>query len=172
MRKNWSVAYLLFQCVFFSGLLNLGEKLAHASNVLPTVRGLSDRANCSHAYNRGQMKDAVHAYDSGLEGTTHSKVVSGVPGGPTTGGPASIEFAIAPIENDRPSYNKAIFVRSDEEGKYKVSLPSGKYWLGPKAKALDPINYAPGSFSVSEEIVVVEQGTFTKIDVFQVGYAP
>lgn len=118
------------------------------------------------------MKDAVQAYDSGLEGTTHSKVVSGVPGGPTTGGPASIEFAIAPIENDSPSYKKAVFVKSDKAGKYKISLPPGKYWIGPKAKALDPINFTAGAFSFSEKIVVVEQGTFTQVDLFEVGYAP
>jgi hypothetical protein len=118
------------------------------------------------------MRTAVHTVDSGLEGNTHSKVMSGVPGGPTTGGPASIEFAIAPIENDAPAYRKALFVKSDKAGKYKISLPPGKYWIGPKAKALDPINYAAGAFSFSEKIVVVEQGTFTHVDLSEVGYAP
>jgi hypothetical protein len=118
------------------------------------------------------MKNAVQTSDSGLEGTTHLKVMSGVPGGRSTERPASVEFAIAPIENDKPSYSRSVFIKSNEQGKFKLSLPPGKYWLGPKSKALDPLNYSPGSFSVSEEIVVVEEGTFTKIDLFQLGYAP
>ena len=118
------------------------------------------------------MKDAVQTSDSGLEGNTHSKIMSGVPGGLTSVRPASVEFAIAPVENDKPSYSRSVFIKSDEQGNFKVSLPPGKYWLGPKGKALDPVNYAPASFSVSEETVVVKQGTFTRIDLFQVGYAP
>jgi len=115
---------------------------------------------------------AAKTSDSGFEGTTHWKVMSGVPGGQTTGGSASIEFAIAPVENDRPSYNKAVFVKSDNEGRYKIFLPPGKYWIGARDKALDPNNYVPRSSSVSEDIVVVEPGRFTKIDVVQVGHAP
>jgi hypothetical protein len=118
------------------------------------------------------MKDAVQKSDSGLEGTTHFKVMSGVPGGRISVRPASVEFAIAPVENDKPSYSRSVFIKSDEQGNFKVSLPPGKYWLGPKDKALDPTNYIPGSFFVSEELVVVKQSTFTKIDLFQVGYAP
>lgn len=159
-----------FRLSLVVGLLGWATCASPNHSAAATTRLLSGNAATSH--NRPEMKSAVHAYDSGLEGTSHSKVVSGVPGGPTTGGPASIEFAIAPIENDKPSYSKSIFVRSDKQGKFKVSLPPGKYWLGPKGKALDPINYAPGTFSVSEEIVVVEQGAFTKIDLFQLGYAP
>ena len=171
MHKNRSLTCIFFQCLFSNGLLFcIEEKFAHASNVFPEVHVLT--TNYSQAYSRAQMKDTVHTYDSGLEGTTHSKVMSGVPGGQTTGGPTSIEFAIVPIENDGPSYKKSTFVKSDKDGKYKISLPPGKYWIGPKAKAQDPINYAAGTFSFSEKIVVVEQGTFTQVDLFETGYAP
>jgi hypothetical protein len=172
MFKNCSVVCIFFQILFFSGLFLLSEKLAHIGDVLPRLRVLTDKVNCSSGYHTAQMKDAVQASDSGLEGNTHSKVMSGVPGGKTSVRPASVEFAVALVENDKPSYSRSIFIKSDEQGKFKISLPPGKYWLGPKGKALDPINYAPGSFSISEELVVVRQGAFTKIDLFQVGYAP
>src|SRR6266699_5240915 len=81
-------------------------------------------------------KRVMEADQSGLKGTTSAIVRSGVPGGQTTGGPRSIEFAIAPIEGDRPAYQKAIFVTRDQQGKYEVALPPGTYWIGPKAKAL------------------------------------
>src|SRR5262245_60758452 len=63
--------------------------------------------------------------NSGIVGTTSSLVVSGVPGGPTTGGPTSVEFAIAPVQADKPIYEKAIFVKSDAQGMFKVELPPG-----------------------------------------------
>jgi hypothetical protein len=134
---------------------------------------LSIIAGCTSAViHMATAKGAVQRSDSGLEGTAHSKVMSGMPGGPTTGGPGSIEFAVAPIENTVPSYQKAVFVKSDKAGQYKISLPPGKYWIGPRAKALNPVNYDPGPFSFSEKTVVVEQGTFTHVDVFEIGYAP
>lgn len=119
-----------------------------------------------------RINKVVQSPDSGLEGTTYFKVISGVPGGRSTAQPASIEFAVAPVQNDAPSYSKSIFVKSDEAGTFKISLLPGKYWLGPKGKALDPVHYAPASFSVSEETVEVKQGAFTKLDLFQVGYGP
>jgi hypothetical protein len=166
------VVCLLFECLFFIELAGLGKEFAEASNVSQTTRVLTAEAAGSDAYNASGMKAPVQRSDSGLEGTTHFKIMSGMPGGRTTARPASVEFAIAPVENDKPSYSQSIFIKSDEQGNFKVSLPPGKYWLGPKDKALDPVNYVPRSFSVSEEVVLVEQGTFTKIDVLQVGYAP
>src|SRR5438046_1299381 len=56
--------------------------------------------------------------NSGLEGTTRSKVISGMPGGKTTEGPGSAEFAIAPLEGHKPSFAKALFVKSGRDGKY------------------------------------------------------
>jgi len=97
---------------------------------------------------------------------------SGIPGGQTTGGLRSVEFAIAPIEGDKPAYHKAIFLKSDQQGNYEVALPPGKYWIGPKAKALDPVNYRPGAIVFSEEMAVVKEGEFTQIDLVEVGYAP
>jgi hypothetical protein len=109
---------------------------------------------------------------SGIKGTTRSIVVSGVRGGPTTGGPASVEFAIAPVEADKPLYEKVRFVTSDARGQFEVELHPGKYWIGPKAKALDPGNYDPGSVVLSEMIVAVKEGTFISIELVQTGYLP
>jgi hypothetical protein len=118
------------------------------------------------------QKRVMTADQAGLKGTTSSIVRSGIPGGQTTGGPQSIEFAIAPIEGDRPAYHHAIFVKSDPQGHYEVALPPGKYWIGPKAKALDPMHYRPGAVVLSEEVAVVNEGEFTRIDLVEIGYAP
>ena len=117
-------------------------------------------------------KRVMEADKSGLKGTTSFIVRSGIPGGQTTGGPRSMEFAIAPIEGDKPAYDKAIFIKSDQKGNYEVALPPGKYWIGPKAKALNPVNHRPGAILLSEEMAVVKEGEFTKIDLVEVGYAP
>jgi hypothetical protein len=117
-------------------------------------------------------KRVIEADKSGLKGMTSAIVRSGVPGGQTTGGPRSMEFAIAPIEENRPAYHKAIFVKSDQQGNYEVALPPGKYWIGPKAEALDPANYRPGAMVLSEQVTVVKEGEFTRIDLVEVGYAP
>ena len=114
---------------------------------------------------------AVLSNASGLRGITRSMVKSGMPGGLTTGGPASVEFAIVPIHGDRPEYQNAIFVKSDPQGKYEVALPPGRYWVGPKAKALAPENYQPAAVTFSEEVVVVREG-FTELDLLEMGYAP
>jgi len=117
-------------------------------------------------------KRGIEADKSGLKGMTSAIVRSGVPGGQTTGGPRSMEFAIAPIEENRPAYHKAIFVKSDQQGNYEVALPPGKYWIGSKAEALDPVNYRPGVMVLSEQVTVVKEGEFTRIDLVEVGYAP
>ena len=109
---------------------------------------------------------------SGLRGITSSIVRSGVAGGLTTGGPTSVEFAIAPMEGDRPAYQNAIFVKSDKQGKYEVALPPRRYWIGPKAKALNPANYRPGAVVLPEKEAVVKAGVFTQLDLVEVGYAP
>jgi hypothetical protein len=102
-------------------------------------------------------------------------VMSGAEGGGTTEQAYSMEFAIAPVEDDSPVYSKAVFIKSDEQGKYEIALPPGKYWIGPKAKALDPKRYEEtvrGPLVLSEKVVVVIQGSYTNIDVIQVGSAP
>ena len=109
---------------------------------------------------------------SGLRGITSSIVRSGVPNGPTTGGRTSVEFAIAPMQGERPAYQKAIFVKSDEQGTYEVALPPGRYWIGPKAKALDPKNYRPAAAAFSERVVAVQEGSFTEVDLVEEWYAP
>ncbi|HUE89782.1 MAG TPA: hypothetical protein VMO26_27205 [Vicinamibacterales bacterium] len=109
---------------------------------------------------------------SGIRGTTRSVVISGVPGGPTTGGLASLEFAIAPIKADKPDYDKAIVVKSDAQGAFEVKLQPGSYWIGAKAKALDPANYVPGPVVFSETVVTVKAGAFIRVELVETGYAP
>jgi len=111
-------------------------------------------------------------YDSGIKGTTSGGVMSGVEGGGSTVRPGSLEFAIAPIEGDITAYDKAIFVTSEADGTYKVVLPPGTYWIGPKWKALPPFNYTSGPVAFSEKVAVVKEGAFTQIDLSEVGYAP
>jgi hypothetical protein len=128
---------------------------------------------------RTDRKDAVEtekyasdAYNSGLKGTTKTVVMSGVPGGQNTERPVSIEFAIAMVKDDKPEYHKAIFVRSDQNGQYKIALVPGRYWIGPKAKALDPVGYIPTDASFSEKMAVVKEGVFIQIDLSETRYAP
>ena len=101
-----------------------------------------------------------------------SEAVSGVPGGATTSRPASIEFAIAPVQGDKPVYEKATLVKSDPQGTFTVDLPPGTYWLGAREKALNPSGSSPGGIEVSELTVVVPAGTFVSVTVVQTGYAP
>ena len=115
---------------------------------------------------------AMEADKSRLTGTTRVIVVSGVPGGQTTGGPRSVEFAIAPIEGDQPVYHQAIFVTSDAQGHYDVALAPGTYWIGPKAKALDPVHYRPQAAVFAEKVAVVKAGEVTHIDLMETAYAP
>lgn len=109
---------------------------------------------------------------SGLKGKVRSRMVSGMPGGQMRSRPISMEFAIAPIENDQPVYSKAIVVKSDVYGNYEVVLPPGTYWVGPKAKALDPTRYSRQALLFPERRVKVQEGLFTRVDLLQSGYAP
>jgi hypothetical protein len=109
---------------------------------------------------------------SGIRGTSRFDTVSGVPGGQTTSRPASIEFAIAPVQDDKPVYEKAIFVKSDAQGTFTVDLPPGTYWLGAREKALNPAHYSPGDVVFSEMTVVVPARTFVSVTLVQTGYAP
>ncbi len=159
MKKPFIPTLVLFIC--FGQLLVVSVQLGVPESFS------TDRKTAVEAERR-----AVEPYNSGLKGTTSSIVVSGVPGGQRTGGPASIEFAIAPIQEDKPAYHKAIFVKSDRQGQYEVALPPGTYWIGPKAKALNPANYRPGAVVLPEKEAVVREGVFTQLDLVEVGYAP
>lgn len=110
--------------------------------------------------------------NSGLEGTTRSEVISGMPGGMTTGHPASVEFAIAPLEGGKPALAKAIFVHSDRDGKYRVTLPPGEYWIGSKRKALGATNLPPSAVEFRETKAVVTEDVFAHLDLLQISYAP
>ena len=109
---------------------------------------------------------------SGITGTTRFEVVSGVRNGETTSRPASIEFAIAPVEGTTPAYAKALFVKSDAQGAFKVALAPGAYWIGAREKALDPERYSPRDMVFSEMVVVVPARTFLTVALTQTGYAP
>lgn len=109
---------------------------------------------------------------SGIAGTTRFAVVSGVRNGETTSRLASIEFAIAPVQGTTPIYAKAQFVKSDEQGAFKVNLLPGTYWIGAKEKALDPARYSPRDLEFSEMTVIVPAGTFVTVALAQTGYAP
>jgi hypothetical protein len=119
-----------------------------------------------------EKKPGGAAGRSGFTGTMSIRVMSGVPGGQTTGRPSSIEFAIAPLDGEQPVYDKAIFITSDPQGQYEVALPPGRYWIGPKAKARNPTASRPGAMEVPKERVVVQEGDLTQLDLVAVGYAP
>ncbi len=173
MRKLFVLTVTVF--VFFNLLLAVSIQAGlHDFSQLSV-----DDVKLTLKQTRTDRKDAVetekYASDtsnSGLKGTTKAVVMSGVPGGQNTERPVSIEFAITMVKDDKPEYHKAIFVRSDQNGQYKIALVPGRYWIGPKAKALDPIGYIPTDASFSEKIAIVKQGVFTQIDLSEFRYAP
>ena len=61
---------------------------------------------------------------------------------------------------------------SNDDGSYALSLPAGKYWIGPPAKARAPENYMPGAVAVVERTVVVQEQARTHLDVLEIGNAP
>lgn len=144
------------------------ESFVGTDRTLSSYRNIFDQILSTFRFVDSEMSN------SGIMGTTRVGVISGVPGGESTVRPASLEFAIAPIEGKEPRYDKAIFITSDTEGKYEVFLPPGKYWIGSKVKASDPINYVtPESFAFSEKsVVVVEESAFILVDLSRVGLAP
>ena len=112
------------------------------------------------------------AVNSGIEGTTSSLVIGGVAGSKPTGEPASIEFAIAPLEGDKPAFDRAIFVKSERDGKYRVALPPGKYWIGPKAQAQGATNFPPLDVEFRAKTAVVTEGALTHVDLSEIHLAP
>jgi hypothetical protein len=108
---------------------------------------------------------------SGLTGTTTMVVNSGLPGGNATKSLQSLEFAVAPIQDDMPVYKKSMIVKSDSQGQYAIALPPGLYWIGPKAKALDPEHYHPTT-TFTEVTVAVKTGEVSRVDLVETAYAP
>lgn len=109
---------------------------------------------------------------SGIRGTTRFDTVSGVPGGGTTSRLASIEFAIAPVQNGQPAYDRSVFVKSDPQGAFTVDLRPGTYWIGAREKALDPARYSPRDVTFSEVTLVVPSGMYVPVALVQTGFAP
>jgi hypothetical protein len=98
-----------------------------------------------------------------------------VAGGNTTERRVSLEFAIAPVRDDSPVYSEAIFVTSDEKGEFQVELQPGTYWVGPKGKAQNPVDFdetSRGSVVFPERRLAVQEGAFAEIDLRQDAYAP
>ena len=109
---------------------------------------------------------------SGLAGTTRFRVSGGAAGSKPKEKVMSVAFAIAPVVDDKPAYQQAVFVTSKDDGSYAVSLPPGKYWIGSPAKAHDPENFMPGAVAVVEQRVVVQEQAWTHLDVLAIGNAP
>jgi hypothetical protein len=109
---------------------------------------------------------------SGLKGTTKLRVSGGAAGSKPKEKVMSVAFAIAPVAEGKPAYQQAVFVTSNDDGSYAVSLTPGKYWVGPPAKARAPENYMPGAVAVVEQIVVVQEQAWTHLDVLEIGNAP
>jgi hypothetical protein len=139
----------------------------HASPVELTSRpeGAQKSGN-----SRGVQMEAKSS--SGIRGWTIYRVHSGAEGGKTIESRHSMEFAIVPIAGDSPVFGKAIFVKSDEQGRFEIALAPGTYWIGPKQKGLDPKGFLPGPIVFSEGVVVVREGVFTNVEVFGESYAP
>jgi hypothetical protein len=57
-------------------------------------------------------------------------------------------------------------------GMFKVALRPGRYWIGAKEKALDPVKYVPGEAQFSEMVVEVKPGSFASVELTLTGYAP
>jgi len=112
------------------------------------------------------------AEDAGIKGTTKVSVGGGAFGNKSKQKVTRVQFAVAPFGGAKPDYDRAISVTSNDDGSYAVSLPAGKYWIGPLAKAHDPQNYLPGAVAVVEQIVVVQERSWTLVDVLEIGNAP
>ena len=105
----------------------------------------------------------------GLKGTTIFRVTGGAAGHKPTNQVMRIPFAIAPVRDDKPEYGRALFCTSDTHGSYTVSLTTGKYWIGPPAKARDPEHYNRwAGAQVVEQIVVVGKQGWTHLDIVEV----
>jgi hypothetical protein len=144
------------------------ERVApHASPVELTSRPEGAQKNGNP---RGVQMEAKSS--SGIRGWTIYRVHSGAEGGKTIESRHSMEFAIVPIAGDRPLFGKAIFVKSDEQGRFEIALAPGKYWIGPKKKALDPTGFVPGPIMFSERVMVISEGAFTDVEIFGESYAP
>ncbi len=134
-----------------------------------TVAFLFPMAGCASGSRPDTLPTQANA-SSGITGTTRFEVVSGVRGGETTSRPASIEFAIAPVDGITPAYARALFVKSGAQGAFRVNL--SPYWIGASEKALDSKRYSPGEAVFSEMVVGVPAETFVTVALAQTGYAP
>jgi hypothetical protein len=178
---SWRVSTVLTPFLIFLSVVLVSSVEAGIHGV--SCQAISYRANTDNDRMPEKIRNGGSAaaekesrrgesYNSGIKGMTKAIVMSGIPGGQNTERFVSIEFAIAPVVNGKPDYAKAVFVRSDQKGEYKLALPPGRYWIGPKAKALNPEGYAPPDSSFSEQLAVVKEGVFTQIDLAEIKYAP
>lgn len=108
------------------------------------------------------------AYNSGLEVTTIYKILSPIPNGESHEWKRSVEFGIAPIEDGETVYEKMIVANSDDQGRYRIKLPPGKYWIGGKEKEID----FKAPLHIQEQIITVNPNSFTQVKLFEIGAAP
>jgi hypothetical protein len=171
----------------------LTQGLTGTSSRIPEIKGVNNAShdNLKQAPVTCEVKKdgaAIHTSESslmrqvqtntgnsGLQGRTIVRVYSGAEGGKTIERTSSMEFAVVPIEDDSPVYSKATFVKSNEQGMFKVALPPGRYWIGPKAKAVDPEHLERSTRSplvFIEQFATVNAGIFTQVEVLQEAYTP
>lgn len=107
-----------------------------------------------------------------LKVATLFKVIGGIPDTETPPRKIRLEFAIAPMMDNHPLLDEARIVSSDENGEFEINLPPGRYWIGPKGRAVDRDRYDPGGSEVQQMIVEVEADGMTRVDLFRMDYAP
>lgn len=125
----------------------------------------------NHDAENGAEISERNVYESGLQGMTILKVISGLPQGYHTEDAVSMEFGIAPMNDGKPQFQKMIIVKSDARGKYSILLPPGMYWIGPKEGHSELKPYDPSPVYLQEKIVIVEANAMTHVDVVELGSA-
>ena len=107
-----------------------------------------------------------------LRVTTLFKVIGGMPDTETPSRKIRLEFAIAPMEGNRPLLDEARIVSSDENGEFEGYLAPGRYWIGPKGRALDPDRYDPGGSEIQQMILKIKTDGITRVNLLKIDYAP
>jgi hypothetical protein len=104
---------------------------------------------------------------SGVRGTTISEAgvgaVSALRYKRRIPGKMSLLLAVAPVENDKPLFNKAHFFESNENGEFSLPLRPGQYWIGTKEAAIREGKFPPGGVDCDSRIFTVEKEAFTAL---------
>ena len=120
--------------------------------------------------------DGATQENSGLRGRTIVIVGSGAENGVASKRILSMEFAVAPVDDETINFSTAKYVKSDQDGTFQVILPPGKYRIVSKEKALDPEKFSRmrrrPPLMIVEKTVFVQAGAFIDVDVVHSGEAP